>query len=73
MCDILCDMTLNDFITHHWPDWPQSRVAAEIGISRRYLLEILSGDKMPGRNAIAKIEKATKGKVPPAVWFTDAA
>lgn len=42
--------------------------AREIGISRTYLSEILNG-KPPGRDTIAKIDAATRGKVPPAVWF----
>lgn len=68
MCDIGA-MELTDYISTHAVGRSKADVAREIGISRRYLLEILSGEKMPGRNTIAKIEAATGGRVPAGVWF----
>ena len=47
----------------------QAELAKEIGISRSYLAEILSGAKKPGRDTIEKIERATDGRVPASVWF----
>lgn len=62
-------MTLTDYIRTHAAGRTQGDVAREIGISRSYLAEILSGAKLPGRDAIGKIERATGGKVPASVWF----
>ena len=71
----LLDMTLTQFIAEANADRKKPRTQAEwaafFGISRSYLAEILSGAKEPGRNAIRKIELATQGKVPAAVWFTN--
>lgn len=38
-------------------------------MSRSHLTEILNGTAHPSKKAIARIAEATKGKVPPAVWF----
>ena len=67
-------MTLTEFIAEANASFEKPRTQAEwaeaFGISRSYLAEILSGAKEPGRNAIRKIEAATGGKVPAAVWFS---
>lgn len=63
------DMTLHEFILTHSPG-TQAEFAAKIGISRSYLADILRGAKLPGRATILKIEAATLGLVPAAVWFT---
>ena len=47
--------------------------ARDAELSRGYLSEIMSGAKTPGREAIAKIARASGGKVPPSAWFEDAA
>lgn len=60
-------MTLNEFIKHGGKT--QAKLANEIGISRSYLAEILSG-KPPGRKTIEKIEAATNGLVPASIWFS---
>lgn len=48
----------------------QSAFAAQLGISKSYLSQIMSGQRVPGRAMIAKINIATGGKVPPSVWFS---
>lgn len=65
-------MKLAEYIEAHEQGRTQAEIAADIGISRSYLAEILSGAKLPGRDAIGKIERATRGLVPAAVWFTPA-
>lgn len=72
----MCDkeramMTLTEYAQTHGRT--QAQLAQETGLSRSYLAEILSGAKMPGREAISKIEKGTGGAVPAAVWFGAAA
>lgn len=70
MCDILrAMMNLNEYLAKHAAGRTQGAIAKEIGISRSYLAEILSGAKVPGRNAITKIERATGGAVPASIWF----
>lgn len=51
-----------------WPHRSQTEWAAHFGISRSYLSEIMHG-RRPGAKAIDKINRATAGAVPPAVWF----
>lgn len=60
--------TLSQFMAVE-PKRPMQAWADDFGISRSYLSEILSGKKQPGRDTIAKINAATGGRVPPAVWF----
>jgi len=60
-------MTLAAYM--HENNLTQGAAAAVIGVSRSYLSEILSGAKRPGRAAIERIEAATGGAVPAAVWF----
>ena len=65
-------MTLKEYVEKRKAGAGPSRqedLADEIGISRSYLAEILSGAKRPGRDAIEKIDRATHGEVPPSVWF----
>lgn len=47
----------------------QNAFAAQIGVSKGYLSQILSGQRSPSRDMIQKIDHATEGKVPPSVWF----
>jgi transcriptional regulator with XRE-family HTH domain len=49
-------------------DKTHAELAEQVGLSRSYITEILSGKK-PGRKAIEKIATATKGAVPAASWF----
>lgn len=60
-------MTLNDYMTAQKKR--QDVAAREIGISRSYLSEILSGTKLPGRDTIAKIALWSGNQVSPEVWF----
>lgn len=63
-------MTLAEFIRSH-PEIArtQEEWAAHFGLSRPYLSQILSGERSPGRKAIATIAERTGGAVPPGVWF----
>jgi transcriptional regulator with XRE-family HTH domain len=63
-------MTLKQWIDAEMPSASKADVAERIGISRRYLLEILDGTKQPGRETIRKIDAATAGRVPASVWFS---
>ena len=63
-------MELTEYARTHAAGMSQKDLARQIGISRSYLAEILSGAKIPGRDAIGKIERATDGKVPASVWFS---
>jgi transcriptional regulator with XRE-family HTH domain len=60
-------MTLSDYMTHQ--NKRQDVAAREIGISRSYLSEILTGAKQPGRDTIAKIAIWSGNQVSPEVWF----
>lgn len=51
----------------------QNTFAEHIGVSKGYLSLILSGRRSPSRMMIQKIDRATDGRVPPAVWFNDSA
>jgi transcriptional regulator with XRE-family HTH domain len=48
-----------------------AELAEEIGLSRSYVTEILSGTRRPGRKAIEKIADATNGAVPAQSWFDE--
>lgn len=61
--------TLSQYIANSKVKRTQTEWAKFLGISRRYLLEILSGKVTPGWNAIAKIHEATGGKVPATAWL----
>lgn len=67
ICDIARMMTLSDYMTKQ--NKRQDVAAREIGISRSYLSEILSGAKLPGRHTIAKIATWSGNQVAPEVWF----
>lgn len=47
----------------------QSAFAAQIGVSKGYMSQILSGQRSPSRDMIQRIDLATGGRVPPSVWF----
>lgn len=47
----------------------QADFAKRAELSRSYVCEILNGTRVPGRSVIARINEATGGVVPPAVWF----
>ena len=47
----------------------QTAFAERLGVSKSYLSQILSGKREPSRDMIQRIDKATDGRVPPAVWF----
>jgi transcriptional regulator with XRE-family HTH domain len=47
----------------------QNAFADRIGVSKGYLSQILAGNRKPSREMIEKIDVATGGSVPPAVWF----
>lgn len=51
----------NFFVTA--PHGTKARIAAECGISRTWLSQILSGRKVPGPDLAIAIEKATGGAV----------
>lgn len=46
----------------------QAVLAAELGISKGYMSELVSGDKAPGRELAVRIEKATLGAVSVMIW-----
>lgn len=50
----------------------QSAFADQLGLSKGYLSQILSGQRAPSRELIQKIDRVTHGEVPPSVWFTTA-
>ena len=47
----------------------QTAFAERLGVSKGYLSQILSGKREPSRELIQRIDQATEGHVPPAVWF----
>jgi transcriptional regulator with XRE-family HTH domain len=51
----------------------QAAFARDAGLSRSYMCEIMAGTKVPGRDAIGKIARASGGAIPPSAWFEDAA
>jgi transcriptional regulator with XRE-family HTH domain len=61
--------TLSQYIANSKVKRTQEEWAKFLGISRRYLLEILSGEVTPGWKTIAKIHEATGGKVPATAWL----
>lgn len=69
MIDNSVMQTLSQYIAKSKVKRTQEEWATFFGISRRYLLEILSGEVTPGWKTIAKIHEATGGKVPPAAWL----
>jgi len=62
-------MTLNEYIQSL--GLRHEDAAQQIGISRSYLTEIVSGAKAPGRNTIAKINIWSGGSLPPSIWFAE--
>ncbi len=46
----------------------QAALADQLGISRGYMSELVSGDKSPGRELAVKIDGVTFGAVPVASW-----
>lgn len=46
----------------------RSAWAARLGISRSYLSDILNGNRKPGLELAVRIERATGGEVPAAIW-----
>lgn len=53
------------------PGTTQEALARQCSLSRSYIAEILSGAKVPGRDAMKKIEDGTEGAVPAAAWFVE--
>lgn len=67
-------MTLHEYMDKNAKDGlrTQEEWANYLGISRSYLCQILSGERVPGRKTIEQIAHATNGDVSVTVWFIGA-
>lgn len=65
--------TLSQYIASAKTRRTHEEWANEIGISRSYFTDIVNGKVTPGSKVIGRINDVTKGKVPPAVWFSPTA
>lgn len=66
-------MTLTEYIARECAGQSQTEIAHRLGISQSFLSEILAERRRPGDATKMKIERATGGLVPAAVWFQSAA
>lgn len=62
-------MTLQEYMSATDANRKQAKWAEALGVSQAFLSQILNGTRVPGRKTMLKIEQATGGKVPCAVWF----
>lgn len=61
-------MTIDEFMEER-PGQSQSVVAAELGISRPFLNQLLNFQREPSRPTMRRIEENSGGKVTQASWF----
>lgn len=69
MFDSVGMKTLRQYIDAAKPKRTHEEWAELFGISRSYFTDLVNDKVKPGRNVMARINEATNGKVPPAVWF----
>ncbi|WP_408033810.1 helix-turn-helix domain-containing protein [Thalassovita litoralis] len=51
------------------PELSHREIAAQLGISRPFLTQLLNGSRGPSRATILHIEKASGGEIDVASWF----
>lgn len=69
-CSTFKDMkTLPQYISQSKVKRTHAEWAEIFGMSRAHFTEVLNGTARPSAKAIMRINDATRGKVPPQVWF----
>lgn len=69
----MAPMTYTETLAAFVAETTQAKFATDAGITQASVSRYLAGERFPNRDAAEKIERASDGKVPLALWQLEAA